>query len=936
MLENMKASFKHIVGLSLITLPLWSMRVTAQTTAEDPATDSSAQMQLITYGKRSKRSISSSVSTITGADVEKNTVFSLGNALYGKMPGLIVDQNSGEPGNDLPGLTVRGVQTFGFARAPLVLVDGFIRDLNSVSVFDIESISVLKDASATAMYGIQAANGVVLVKTKSGKQGKSKLTVDYTSGFQSPTRLPEFYGSAAFAEMYNQALANDKLPALYSAADIEGYKAGSSSLYPNVDWIGETVGKNAPIHTLNLSSSGGNRYAQYYVSLGYLYNTGIYKNTRLNEGYSTNSDLNRINFRSNIDVQVLKDLTLRLNLGGQINDINAPRMATSDIWNRLYEYPTHLFPVFAQPGMLGGTSSFPDNPFGYINNRGYRNIHNRFFQSDLEVKYNLNRYVNGLEMGARVGFDNFYTVTDGWSRTFSVFQFTKDPVTGAPIMSAPIGNSTNLSYNSPFSEAQNRRGTAEIYLSYKKKINQNHALEFLTLYNQTRQIVGRENPFNMQSVNSRLHYAYKDKWYTDLTVSYGGTEAFAKGSRFGLFPALSSAYVLVDQQKDKDAFLNFLKVRASAGMVASSNVGTRFGFRELYVGGGSYFFGNTNAGASMITEGVTANPNLSFEKSYQYETGFDARLFNQLDLSVAVFQQNRTNILTSQSTLIPALYGGVLPNVNRGEVRNRGVELALLWKKQFRNAGFFARFNMSIIRDKVMEMAEEIVPAGSEYFYRKGSPVFYTYGLESIGFFSSEEDIANSPRQMFGPVQPGDLKYRDRNNDGVINNYDVGPIGNGTVPAKEFGFELGFNIHRFDFQVMLQGQFDRNINLANYGNLFFPLRSSPKISTFVQNPWTKDNSATATYPRLSTLENANNYRTSTFWLRNGDFVKVRSVELGYNFHLPFLKKNSTEMSRIFVRGMNLFTIDTFRYSDPENVSGYPTMRSLNVGLKAVL
>ena len=924
------------LAVTLLCCPFFqtTTAVSQEKQASQDSIDQAVQLVSVAYGKLPKRSISSSVTTITGADIEKNAVFSLGNVLYGKVPGLIVDQNSGEPGNDLPGFSFRGVQTFGFARAPLVLVDGFIRDMNSVSVFDIQNISVLKDASATAMYGIQAANGVILVTTKNGEIGKSKVTVDFSSGFQSPTRLPTFYHSSDYVQMYNQALANDKLPALYNPADLAGYAAGNSALYPDVDWLQEMVAKQSPMASLNVSSSGGNKFATYYVSLGYLYNNGIYKNTNDNDGYTTNSNLNRLNFRSNIEVKVIKDLSLKLNLGGQVNDINAPRMATTDIWNRLFDYPTHLFPVFADKGMLGGTSAFIDNPYGYINNRGYREIHNRFFQSDMDLKYDFSKYIKGLEIGARVGFDNYYTVTDGWSKNFAVYQIVKNPTTGNPGLSAPIGANTNLTYNSPFNEAQNRRSTNELYLNYSKKFGKDHTINLLALYNQTRQIIGRENPYSMQSLNARAHYEYKNRFFTDVTLSYGGTEAFAEGKRFGLFPAASAAYVILDNQSNgKNNAIDYLKIRASGGMVGSSNVGTRFAYRELYVGGLSYAFGNTNAGAGTITEGTIPNPDLTFERSYQYELGLESRLFNQLDLSLSLFQQNRTNILTSQSTLIPALFGGVLPSVNKGEVQNRGIELSLLWKKQYKNAGFFVQANMSFIKDKVTQMAEEIVPQGSEYFYRKGNPVFYTFGLEAIGFFESNADIAASPVQIFGPVQPGDIKYRDRNNDGVINNYDVGPIGNGTVPTKEFGIEIGFNVKGFDIQAMFQGQMDRNINLANYGNLFFPLRTNQKISTFVTNPWTVDNSANAQYPRLSTLENANNYRTSTFWLRNGDFIKLRSLEVGYNFQKLLLKKKGTGAARMFVRGMNLLTIDKFKFTDPENISGYPTMKSLNVGFR---
>jgi TonB-linked SusC/RagA family outer membrane protein len=936
----MKVVFKQYFRFLSVASVLFSA-AEVQAQKKLPARDSvvhiSADQQVVAYGNYAKREVTGSVSTITGKDIEKNTVFSLGNALFGKVAGLVVDQNSGEPGNDLPGFSLRGVTTFGFARAPLVLVDGFIRDLNSVSVFDVDKISVLKDAASTALYGIQGANGVILVTTKGGEAGKSKVTVDFSTGFQSPTRLPQFYHSADFAKMYNQALVNDKLPTLYTAADVAGFTDGDRRLYPDVDWMKETIKNNAPITSLNISSSGGNKVAHYYVSLGYLKNTGIYKNTESNDGYSTNSSLDRLNFRSNIDVNILNDLTLKLNLGGQVNDLNAPRMATSDIWNRLYDYPTHLFPVYAQAGLLGGTAAFPDNPVGYINNRGYKETHNRFFQSDLDLKYDVGKFIKGLDLGARVGFDNYYTVTDGWSKTFSVFQTSKDPLTGKPIVGAAIGNSTNLAYNSPFSDAQNRRGTAELYLNYKKNFGNDHAIDFLALYNQTRQIVGRENPYNMQSINARMHYDYRNKLFADLSVSYGGTEAFAKGERFGLFPALSAGYVLIDaNEKQALKAINYLKLRSSAGMVGSSNLGTRFAYRELYGGGSTYYFGNTNAGASSITEGSVSNPGLTFEQSYQYDFGLDARLFNIVDVSVVLFQQDRKNILTSQSTTVPALFGGSLPSVNKGEVRNRGIELSMLFSKQYKHAGFFARLNMSFIKDKVMAMAEEVVPAGSEYFYRTGSPVFYAYGLEAIGFFESDNDIAKSPFQIFGPVQPGDIKYKDRNADGIVNNYDIGPIGNGSIPTKEFGLDLGFNVGGFDFEIMLQAQMDRNINLASYGNIFFPLRSNQKISTYVQNPWTPENKAGASYPRLSTLDNANNYRTSSFWLRNGDFIKVRSLEFGYNFSNAFLKKTGLGMSRFFVRGMNLFTIDKFKYSDPENITGYPTMRSVNMGFKIQL
>jgi TonB-linked SusC/RagA family outer membrane protein len=938
---KMKITLLYTTGLILfINYLLFVTPISAQPISEnlsirsDSVDNQQNEIQYLLYGKMPKRNVTSSVSSLTGKDIEKNSVYSLGNALFGKIPGLIVSQSGGEPGNDAPGFNVRGIGTFGWSKAPIVIVDGFERDLNSVSVFDVESISVLKDAAATSLYGIRAANGVIMVTTKRGVAGKSRLNVDVTQGIQSPIRLPEFVNSAQFAKMYNQALVNDGLPERYSADNLAGYENGDRLYYPDVDWMKEMIRKYTPSSLVNISSSGGNSIAKYYVSIGYLNSSGIYKNTNMNDGYSTNSNLDRINFRSNVEVNLIQDLVLRLNLGGQINDVNSPRMATSDIWNRLYDYPTHLFPVYVGNNLYGGTSTYPDNPMGYINSRGYRTNHNRFFQSDLDLKYNFAKFIKGLSAGVRVCFDNQYNVNDAWSKTFSVYQVSKDPVSGNPLISAPIGSNTNLTYTSPYGDSQNRRSTLEAYSEYKTTLMNKHFLDVLVMYFQTRQVIGKENPYNNQAVNGRVKYSYENRFFGELSASYSGNEAFAKGKRFGLFPAISGAWIISEEKFLKNnTFLNYLKARGSAGVVGTSRVENRFGFRQLYVGSGTYYFGSSNAGVSGITESTISNPNLTFEKSYQYEVGIDAQLFYLLDISIAVFRHNRTDILTSQSTTVPSVFGGSLPSINKGKVRNQGIEATINWKKQNINSGYFAKLNLSYIKDRVILMEEEVVPAGSEYYYRTGMPVYYSYGLQAIGLFESDQDITGSPVQQFGPVKPGDIKYYDRNKDGVINNYDVGPICNGTIPTLEMGFELGFNLKGFDFQAMLQAQVNRNINLASYSNLFFPLRTNQKISTYVKDPWTQENKETASYPRLTTIDNANNYRSSSYWFRNGDFLKLRSIEIGYTFPEEFVNRIRLSQTRLFLRGMNLLTLDHFKYSDPENISGYPAMKSYNIGLK---
>jgi len=876
----------------------------------------------------------SSISTVTGKTIYKGSSYSPGNALYGLLPGLTVIQRSGEPGLEDPDFRIRGNGTFGNTNYPLVLVDGFEHDLNTIAVEDIESISVLKDASANLLYGGRAANGVIVVTTKRGALGKAKVSVNVMRGMQSPMGSPKFLGSADYATMYNQALASDGLPAVYTDTQIQDFRTGDPIYSPNVDWRKELVRNNAPATKANFSVTGGNNVIQYYASVGYQLIEGIYDHTAMHNGYSTNVNTGNINFRSNLDIKFTSDLKVKFDMYGQIIDKNTPVASTASIWNALNSYPSTI-PIYAlKDSLFGGTSVFPINPMGLINEQGYRSIHERSLIFNASAEYNLRKLVKGLVAGVRFGYDNFYTVNSAWSKTFESYTVTgKDPATGEPLLSAPFGKNTDLVYSNPSGDNQSLRLNLDGYLNYNTAIGSDQKLAAQLIYHQDKLALGGESPYYNQSLSGVVNYNMKNRYLVEMGLNYSGNEAFNKGHRFAFFPAISAGWILSNESFLKDnSVINFLKLRASTGTVGRSNLGYRFIYRDYYTGGGSYFFGTGTSATGSIIENSLANPNLTFEKSNKSEIGLESVLWKNISFSAAWFYEKRTNIVISQSNVVSSLGGVGLQNVNGGEAEKSGIELSLNIDKAFKDWGYFVGLNYTVMKSKVLYNGELPVPTGSEYNYTTGQPIGQPYGLEFVGFFQSDQDIQSSPKQQFGLVKPGDMKYRDKNNDGTVDDYDVGPIGHSTFPQSELGLVLGANYKGFDIQGVLQAQLGRDIYLGSNPYVYWPLINNGRISTYVDQSWTDANKATAKYPRLTTVSNPNNYRSSDFWFKKADFLRLRSVEIGYNLPSQVASRIKLDKVRVFVRGMNLVTMSNFTYEDPETMVGYPAMKSYNLGL----
>lgn len=929
----MKFKIYNTVCLVLILLVGTDLAVAQVSRSIDETDSLSSANQIIpvAYGTTTKQALTYSISTIGNKDIIRNAVFTPANALYGKLPGLTFLQNTSEPGNDEPSLFLRGQSTTK-SSTPLILVDGIERALENVMLEDIENITVLKDAASSVIYGVRGANGVVLVTTKRGQEGRLKIAASAEQLFLSPSRIPEFLSSAEYVKLYNQALASDGLAPLFTPEQIRGYEAGNSFDYPNVDWYKEIAKDYTTGTKANLQVSGGDKKATYFVSLGYFKQNGIYKNTDMNEGYSTNLSVDNVSFRSNLNLNVNKNWSFRLDFSGRIYQNNSPRTATATLWEIVYKYPAHLFPTYAQDKVYGGTSIYPNNPIGYINSTGYRNINNRAIYTTLSTAYNFDDLLKGLSAGLSYSVDNSYVNNEGYTRDFAVREVVGKGADGKPLLSPSIGTNTNIMPFGPKDDIQARRNTFEGTIDYRPYIGENQTFSTQLIYHQDQRFTGTVSPYAYQFGAGRMNYSYLNRYFGEIGVSYSGTEAFPKGHRFGFFPAASAGWVISEEDfLKRHPAINFLRLRGSAGIVGNSAVDERFSDRRQYVTNDGYYFGSSNASQPGLYAGVIGNANFTWETAYKYEGGIDVTLFKELDLSLTGFFQKRKDILIAEDALVPGIFGGVLSNFNAGIVHNHGLEGSLGYRRQKDNLGYGIVFNASYVTNKLADFPEVAQPY--DYLYKTGHPINQPFMLEAIGFFTSAQDIANSPLQTYGRVQPGDLKYKDQNGDGLIDAFDEVALNTGKLPNWDLGLNLSFNFKNFDINVFFQGQLGRSIYLGDEPLLFWPMNANNgKIATYAKEVWTEQTQATATYPRLSTLENKNNYRQSSFWYVNGDFLKMRSVDLGYNLPKRVIQYAKIRNARIFVRGMNLLTVDHLKYTDPEVLSGYPVMKSFSAGL----
>jgi TonB-linked SusC/RagA family outer membrane protein len=900
----------------------------------DSTETGSALLQPVAYGSQPEWMVSQGLSTVKGNDLEKSFTLNLANTLYGKLPGLTVMQGGAEPGLQSPTLRIRGTSTYGSGKGILVIVDGFESSFEELVPEEIASVTVLKDASATAMYGSKGANGVLLVTTKRGEPGKLKISIGTQHGITSATHLPKMLGSYDYASLFNEGFLNDggdplNLP--YDQATLDAYRNGTDLyLNPDVNWYNEVLRKSGYTSKYNVNFSGGTSAAKYFVLVNYITSSGLYKRTGDLSVNSINQDYGRFNFRSNVDVQLTKGLSTTLILGGTITDKKNPAANnTGDIFDIMSSNPPNAFPVLNPNASYGGNTSY-NNPYGDIMETGFFTSNARTFQGTVKMTQTLNWITEGLSISAAVSLNNSFTSLSNKSRTYS--RFAIDTLGGNYVYS-PIGLNTSL-VGAEGTSDQWQYSAVQAYLNYDRTFGETSVSGIMMMNNSSYTYYGGGMPYRDMGMFGRYSLAMKNKYMAEFSFGLNGSESFPDEGRWGFFPAASAGWIV-----SEEAFLSgnnaisYLKLRGSYGLTGNDNIGgnTRYLFTQDYITSGGYNFGSpTQAWVGGVAESQVANPGVTWEKQKQLNIGIEATFFERLDLSVDIFNQDRFDILATAARTVPAISGMVIPQLNLGEVNNKGIETVLrLNSKSGGSIQYFIEGSLWYAKNEIIYNAEPVQPY--DYLYESGNPIDQPFLYEAIGFFADQDDINNHARQIFTQVRPGDLKYKDQNDDGIIDQNDFYPVGNPSMPNLTAALRAGLNFKGFDLEFLFQGVTNRTVYLS--GNFYRAFQNNGTATEAALGRWTPSTASSATYPRLSAQNNLNNFQPSSFWQRDGSFIKLRFAELGYTLPASITGKAKIDNVRLYLNGTDLFSFDHMDFTDPEDLYGYPPTRTISIGAR---
>ena len=916
------------------------------------------EVQVVAYGARKKVTLTGSISSVNTDELLKVPTASIGNMLSGVLSGVSSIQSSGQPGGDDPDVFIRGISTLNTMNAkPLYLVDGVERSFFQIDPNEVENITILKDASSTAVFGVRGANGVIIVTTKRGKEGKAKINASFSYGIQTPTRMPEFVNSYDYATFLNEAYTNDGKDPKFTPEAVEAFRTHSNPIiYPDTDWMELLFKSSAPQTQGNVNISGGTERVRYFISMGMLDQKGFFKNhdTR----YDANFNFNRYNYRANLDIDFTKTTLVAINMGGRVEKRNFPR--SGDDINQLFRRIYWATP-FSGPGIVdgkwikGNSQYLPvglSDGLGNIYGRGYGSKTTNVVNLDLALTQKLDFVTKGLQFKIKVAYNSGYDHTKERATSIESYQpwYRKD----VTWMEHPAGSDPNevvyiqdgeaglISYAESFGKS--RDWYAEASFDWKRDFDLHH-LSALALYNQSKTYYPDSDypgiPRGYVGLVGRVTYDYDNKYLIEGNVGYNGSENFAPGNRYGFFPAVSGGWVLTQEEFLKDnPVVNFLKIRASYGIVGNDRYhpyGTGFMDRFLYLPnsyfiGSGYQFGTGTSWSPGAYEKSFGNSGLSWEKSAKQNYGIDFSLFNQkLSGSIDYFYEKRTDILAKAST-DPIIHAMSLPVLNLGIVSNKGVELNLKWNHKINSFRYWTNLNVSYAKNKIVYQDE--VPSEYTYTLKTGHPVGQPFGLKVRGFYyEGMEDVADHSYVL----KEGDVVYEDLNHDGKIDDNDKTAIGYPSYPLLNAGLTLGFEYKGFDFSMLWVGATKTSRVLEEtFRKPLGETYDRSLMSHQFTDRWTPETAATAKLPRATIDGVKNNYRDSELWVKDASYLRLKNIEIGYNFRLPFMPKIGMEKMRVFMTGYNLLTFDKLKISDPESMSSgvpqYPVMRVINFGL----
>ena len=908
--------------------------------------DDSSNVVPLGYGiERNRDELTSAVDMASASDLSDAPGMSMnvGNALYGQLPGLMVLQNGGEPPTN-PSLFIRGRSTFTNSQ-PLILVDGFRRSLSSLALEEIQNVTVLKDAAALAKYGQQGANGVLLITTKRGNTDGLQVNASVNMGLTQPTALPDMVGARAYAQAVNEARANDGLAPRYSPEDLQGFAAeGSSALYPNEDLYDELLRDRGVRSKVNVSFQGGGDRARYFTMLNYVRDSGIFGPVNENEDYNTQLKYSRFRVRTNLDVDITDNLLLQSDVAANIVERNLPSGGggggAGQIFDALYTLPTAAYPLRTPSGAFGGRSNYPQNPMAVLTATGYGQPNSRQFFLTGRLRQDMSQFIDGLSAEVSVNYNNYGSFYENQNRSFAYESLNLVRNQDGEILdttATPLGEATDLSYSSGFS---NKRQFTHLRgkLQYAESFGA-HALEAMAMFKQTsRAFDGRDAVNHRRNFFGNVHAGIANKYFVDVSASYGGNNRVPAGERYAFFPAVSASWMLSREGFMEDiGFLDRLQLQASWGIVGNDDLPVDNPYERYYDGAVGYRFTNDNNFWQGMAEQHAPAVDFGIERSQKTNLGIDAAVLDKrLQLSTDFFYTRRSNILASGNGRYSFILGTFPPDNTNGVVENRGMEAALRWQDQGEDWSYHVGGRFSFARNKIIEQNE--IFRQEDYLKRTGEPVGQRFGLEALGFFEDQEEIANSPEQNFGEVRPGDIKYKDQNGDGIINELDEVPMGySSDYPEMYFSSSFGASYKGLSVSALFQGTANYTAYLNTPG-VFRPMRNNNTISTHYYNRrWTPASAGSATYPRLSTEENSNNFRPNSVWLTDRSYVKLRSLKVAYSLPSSVVEPMKLDRLRIVLQGQNLFSIDDIPVLDPEHLSsGYPILRSYSAGVEVQL
>lgn len=889
------------------------------------------------FRKTIAREIVGATSTIDEDAISSSNQMNVLNILSGKAPGLNVSQVPTEPGRSATVLNIRGLSRSATDNAPLIIIDGIERPLEDLTPEEIESITVLKDATSKILYGPKAVNGVLLVKTKRGIKYKRDRQFNIEFGAQTPVRMPEYLNSADYATMYNQARINDGLSPYYTQTDIDGYRMGTNPvLYPDVDFHKLCLNDHMSYRKAIAQFRGGNESAQYYVNATYAGYGGY-------EAVGKNNTSNKFNLRVNLDYKVNDWLKAFVDIAGQMEFYTTNYMSADKLFSRLSSHRPNAYPIkFSDPGNPGteiygamenaNLSSSRENIYAEMALGGSKENTVRKGQTNIGFDLSLDRYVKGLSAKAYVTFDVYNYLVVGKNENFSSYRpiFNENSLIGKELLTVE----KKVSDKSRIADQMYRNYGYFGQLSYDRTFQAKHQLKSdLVIFQSRRENLGSSQDDVNRTFALRTNYVYNKKWIAELDMAVMGSSRFTKGNRYGYFPTVGVAWIASEEKflKDKE-WLDFLKIKASTGLLGTDNYFDFFLFESRWNTSQSTHFGpKLEEDVNTSTLVHVGNPDLTWEKSFEINIGAEASFLNCLTADFNYFNNYRYDILTP-TTSFSSINGGELMYRNYGSVRNQGVELALEYSGNIGKLHYSIGGN-TIWSKAVYEKTDDMEGLSSNR-KKEGKPVDTRFGLIAEGLFKSGDEIAAHPVQDFGPVQIGDVKYANINNDHHINENDMLPIGN-EYPRFQFG--LNINLVYKGFELSLSGsgmaQYDIYLN-----NSYYWMREDQKYSTFVKN-YFNPSTGEGKFPRLTTQQNQNNYRSSSLWMRSGNFFKLRDAMLSYSLPQNITNKMTLKQVKLFVRGSNLFTISSIKDLDPEyidaGVTGYPFFRSFTGGINVV-